>query len=360
MTMWSTKIIGTGSYLPKKTMRNEDFLSYTFYKKDGVKMAKATSEIVRKLETISEIAERRYVADDEDCTSMSTIAAEAALADAGIDKNTLDQIIFAHNVGNVPKGDKHLDLIPNLAARLKHNLGITNEECVAYDVLFGCPGWVQGMILGHTAFCADSAKRILVVGADILSRVVDTNDLDSMLFSDGAGATIIERQPTEEPSGVLAFKTVSSCQEDVNYIHNGKKIRAEEDGDDSIYYVKMNGRGVYRYGLEKVPAAIHACLEKANIPVTSVDKFLIHQANGKMIKQMVQKLFEMEGLDSYPESVLPLSVQFTGNSSVATIPTLLDLIEKGELEQHEIKKGAIIVFASVGAGMHANCIVYRV
>ena len=354
---WSTKIIGTGSYLPPKRMTNDDFLNHSFYKKTGDPITKKTEAIVKKLVAITEIEERRYAADDEDNTMLAYHAAEAAIADSGIDRNTLDQIIFAHNVGNVPLGKKNLDLLPNLAARLKNKLGITNENCVAYDLLFGCPGWVQGMIQSHMFFAGNGAKRILVIGSDILSRIVDENDLDSMLFSDGAGATIVERQENNE-SGILGFKAVSSCEKDVDYIYSGKRIKDEDD--DSIYYIKMNGRGVYRYGLEKVPAAIKACLDEAGYKVTDVSKFLIHQANGKMIKQMIHKLFEMEGLDSFPESVLPLSVQFTGNNSVATVPILLDLIKNDDSFDHNIKKGDVIVFASVGAGMHANCIVYKV
>lgn len=354
---WSTKIIGTGSYLPPNRVTNQDFLNHSFYKKTGQPITKKTEAIVSKLVSITEIEERCYAADDEDNTILAYHAAEAAIADAGIDRNTLDQIIFAHNVGNVPFGKKHMDLLPNLAARLKNKLGITNENCIAYDLLFGCPGWVQGMIQSHMYFAGNGAKRILVIGSDILSRIVDTNDLDSMLFSDGAGATIVERQDNDE-SGILAFKAVSSCEKDVDYIYSGQRILNEDD--DSIYYIKMNGRGVYRYGLEKVPAAIKACLDDAGYKVSDVSKFLIHQANGKMIKQMLQKLFEMEGHKSFPESVLPLSVQFTGNNSVATVPILLDLIKKNDEFNHDIKKGDIIVFASVGAGMHANCIVYKV
>ncbi len=354
---WSTKIIGTGSYLPPNRVTNEDFLQHSFYKKTGEPITKNTEAIISKLVAITEIEERRYAADDEDNTTLAYHAAESAIKDAGIDRNTLDQIIFAHNLGNVPFGDKHLDLIPNLAARLKNRLGITNENCVAYDLLFGCPGWVQGVIQGHMYFAGKGAKRILVIGSDILSRAMDENDLDSMLFSDGAGATVLERQDNEE-SGILSFKTISSCQKDIDYIRNGQRILNEED--DSIYCIKMNGRGVYRYGLEKVPAAIKACLDEAGYKISDVSKFLIHQANGKMIKQMLKKLFEMEGLDSFPESVLPLSVQFTGNNSVATVPILLDLIRRDEQFKHEIKKGDIIVLASVGSGMHANCIVYKV
>jgi 3-oxoacyl-[acyl-carrier-protein] synthase-3 len=355
-----TKVIATGSYLPKRIIKNEDFINHSFFNKKGEKMTKPTSEIVKKLEVISEIKERRYVADGIDNTQIAYLAGEQAIKNAGIDRETIDQIIVAHNFGNVPHGKKHLDTLPNIAARVKNKLKIKSESCVAYDLLFGCPGWLQGIIQAHLYLKAGAAKRILVIGSDILSRLVDTNDLDSMLFADGAGATLLELQASDESTGILAFDTISTCHpDDVNYIYSGKRID-ESLEDDSIYFLKMNGRGVYKYGLEKVPAAINSCLKKAGVKVEEVSKFLIHQANGKMIKQMVQKVFEANGMDSYPEEVLPLSVGFMGNSSVATIPTLWDLINQGELEGHEINSGDVIVLASVGAGMHANCVVYKV
>ncbi|MGB0863707.1 MAG: 3-oxoacyl-ACP synthase III family protein [Saprospiraceae bacterium] len=354
-----TKVISTGAYLPQKVIKNEDFVSRSFFNKKGEKMTKPTKEIVKKLEVISEIKERRYASDDIDNSQMAYLASENAIQSAGIDRETIDQIIVAHNFGNVPKGEKHLDTLPNIAARVKQKLNIKSESCVAYDLLFGCPGWLQGVIQAHLYLKAGAAKRILVVGSDILSRLVDENDLDSMLFADGAGATILELQSSEEPTGILAFDTISTCHtDDVDYIYSGKRIDKSIE-DESIYFLKMNGRGVYKHGLEKVPAAINACLKKAGVKVEEVSKFLIHQANGKMIKQMVQKVFEANGLDSYPPEVLPLSVSFMGNSSVATIPTLWDLINQGELEGHEINSGDVIVLASVGAGMHANCVIYK-
>ncbi len=354
----NTKIIGIGSHLPANIMKNEDFKGYTFYKKTGVRIDKPTEQIVKKLEDISEIKERRYATKGTDNASMAAAAAEAAIQDSGIDRETIDQIIFAHNFGNVPKTGFNNDLLPNLSARVKHKLGIKNEMCVAYDILFGCPGWVQGIIQGHLYIKAGAAKRILVIGADLMSRMVDNNDLDSMLFSDGAGACVIEAEESEEASGVLAFKTVSSCKTDLNYITSAQSILSKDE-DDPIYYIRMNGRGVYKYGLEKVPAAINATLEAAGLKIEDVSKFLIHQANGKMIKQMIQKAFKAKGFKGYDEKVLPLNVQFIGNNSVATIPVLWDWIRKGKLEGHEINKGDIVVIASVGAGMHANCIVYK-
>ena len=108
---WSTKIIGTGSYLPAKRVTNDDFLNHSFYNKNGEAITKSTDAIIKKLVSITEIEERRYAAEDEDNTILAFKAAELAIADAKIDKNSLDQIIFAHNVGNVPLGDKNLDLI---------------------------------------------------------------------------------------------------------------------------------------------------------------------------------------------------------------------------------------------------------
>jgi 3-oxoacyl-[acyl-carrier-protein] synthase-3 len=111
--------------------------------------------------------------------------------------------------------------------------------------------------------------------------------------------------------------------------------------------------------MEKVPATIDACLKKAGIPIENVQKILLHQANEKMIRQLLKKLYDMNGIELVPEVVFPLTVQFWGNSSAATLPMLLDWILKGNLKGHEIKSGDNIVLSSVGGGMHANCVIYK-
>ena len=144
------------------------------------------------------------------------------------------------------------------------------------------------------------------------------------------------------------------CKE--NTLQSFKKaIKQDVDG----IYIRMYGKGVFRYAVTKVPMAMNECREKAGLKLEDVNKFVIHQANVKMNKIILKKLYELNGYDDYPEEMMPMVVQDLGNSSAATVPTVLDLILKGEMDGHTINKGDIVVFASVGAGMHANCIVYK-
>ena len=356
MTHFSSRIIATGSHLPSEVVTNDYFLHNSFYDAKGNRIPKTNEAIVAKLASISGIEERRYAATQYNTSDLAYFAAHNALSSYGIDGESLDYIIVGHNFGDVLARNKQTDMVPNLAAKVKQKLGIKNPYCIAYDVVFGCPSWVQAMIQANYFLRSGDAKRALVIGADVLSRVLDPHDMDSMLFSDGAGAVLLERTDTENPSGFLAHAAMSDCLAGVGFLGMGDTYGEEKDEN---LYVKMNGNSVFRYALEKVPQAISDCLKKANVPLSKVSKVLIHQANEKMIRILVNKLYKINGYDSFPEDVFPLTVGKLGNSCAATIPTLLDMIMRGKMEDHKIEQGDIVVLASVGAGMHINCIVYQ-
>ncbi len=350
-------ITGTGSFIPTHVVKNREFLHNEFYTQHHDHIKKPTDQVLAKFREITGIQERRYANLNMKTSDLAFHAAEEAILSAGIDKEELDYIILAHNFGNVAHSTNNHDLLPNLAAQVKHKLEINNPACVAYDLLFGCPGWIHGVIQAHAYLQAGMAKKILVVGADILSRVVDVHDIDSMLFGDGAGAAVVEAVESDEEIGILSHGTVSDCTKEVNYLKMGHSNCRESDNGQ--LHMKMQGRNVFKYGLEKVPVAMAECLKKSGFDVGDVDKFIMHQANLKMIRAMVQKLFKLFGKDEFSDYVLPTTVEFLGNTSVATNITLYDLILKKNLQGHFIKKGDLLVFASVGAGMHANCVVYR-
>ncbi|MCF6361413.1 MAG: ketoacyl-ACP synthase III [Cyclobacteriaceae bacterium] len=349
-------ITGTGNYIPTRRIKNEDFLSYEFYEKDGVKLNKDNKDVISKFQEITTIAERRYVTEDQVTSDIAAFSAEAAIESAGIDKEDLDYVIVAHNFGDVTNENKQLDIVPSLAARVKQKLKIINPYAVAYDVPFGCPGWLQAMIQADYFIKSGDAKKVLVIGADVLSRVCDPHDRDSMIYADGAGAVILEGKESEKPIGILAHKTRSDTFEYANMLFMGKSYN-NTNGCVGNPYLKMNGRKLYQYALETVPMAIQACLEKSNTHLSEIKKILIHQANGKMDDAILERLYKLYDLPVL-EGVMPMTIEFLGNSSVATIPTLLDLILKGEVKGHELIKGDKIVFASVGAGMNINAAVY--
>ena len=279
-----------------------------------------------------------------------------AVEHAGVDKETIDSIIVAHNFGNMVHGDRAHHLIPNLAALVKHKMGINNPGCSAYDVLYGCPGWVLGMHQAQQAIATGYAKCVLVVGVEVISRILDPHDMDSMLFGDGAGAAIVAAQESEEKKGILHYSNVTHCGEEVEYLAMGTSYNEESDLGTTV---KMKGKNVYRYAVNEVPEVISACLAKLGIPLKRIAKILVHQANEKMLMAIGEKLYQKHDLHVNLCDRIPISLRETGNASVATIPTLLDKILRDEMPEHHIHPGDMVVMASVGAGMHANCLVYQ-
>lgn len=353
-------ITGTGSYIPSRRIKNEAFLENEFYDENGNRLEKSNEEIIQKFSEITEIQERRYVTDDLVNSDIAHLAAQEAIISAGIDKEELDYIIVAHNFGDVKHGSNRTDMVPSLAARVKYKLEIENPETIAYDVPFGCPGWLQAVIQADYYLRSGDAKKIMIVGAETLSRVSDPHDRDSMIYADGAGATILEARENKAPAGILAHSTRSDTKVYANMLYMDKSFNpALKDKGD--IYLKMQGRKLYQYALVNVPQAIKDCLDKSGISIEDVKHILIHQANGKMDEAIIKRLYALYGKDEFPRSVMPMTISWLGNSSVATIPTLLDLIWKDKLEGYDIHKdkGDILVFASVGAGMNINALVYR-
>lgn len=349
------KITGSGSYIPTEVVSNEDFANHVFLNEDGTLFPHPNDVIAKKFYEITGIEQRRYVTNDLTTSDIATIAAERAIATAEIDAETLDYIIVAHNFGNVTNGTSQGDTVPSLASRVKHNLRIKNPKCVAYDMLFGCPGWVESLIQAQAFIKAGMAKRCLVIGAEALSRVMDPHDRDSMIYSDGAGATIIEA--TEDAGGILAHESASYTYEESNYLYFGNSFNKEHNPD--VRYLKMHGRKIYEFALREVPNAMATCLNNSGFKIDQLNKILIHQANEKMDEAIVQRFYKLYK-KSVPADIMPMSIHTLGNSSVATIPTLYDLLIKGEFENHSLNKGDVVLFASVGAGMNINAMVYQI
>lgn len=350
-------ITGSGSFIPEHRITNAHFHQHEFYQADHQRLTDSGERIAQKFESITGIQERRYIAGNHVCSDMGTDAARKALLDANISGESLDLLIAAHNFGDVTLGSVQTDVLPGIGARIKHNLGIQNPDCVAWDILFGCPGWLQGMIQAYVYMRAGDANKAMVVGTETLSRVLDLSDRDSMIFADGAAATILERIE-EDGRGILAYTVQTHTTTEAFYLNMGSSNKPGKD--PGIQYIKMNGRKIYEYALQNVPHAMKMCLDKAGIPITAVDKILIHQANEKMDEAIVNRLYQLFGINQMPEGIMPMSIRELGNSSVATIPTLYDLIQHNKMEDHSFKSGDILLMASVGGGMHINAMVYRV
>ena len=352
-----SKITGTGSAMPSRVITNDYFLDHTFYTKEGKKNEKSTAAIIQKLEEISGIKERRFIPEDEPSVEILFQACSNAIQDTGIDKNKIDGLIVAHNAGNMlPNQVGVFHTVPNLAAVVKNKLGITNHQCHAYDILFGCPGWLQGVIQANRLIESGEATHVLVAGLEIASRLLDPNDVDSLLMADGCGATIVSKSESKD-KGVLAHAMFSHTEEDLNNITLGASLNRETTGH---CFFKMNGQRVYKYATTWLPQVIRQALDKVEITPSEVDYFFFHQANAKMLRVIASNLMDLYGItDQQYVDKIPSSISFLGNTSVATIPTLFDLVNKQQMEGFTLKEGQTYVFASVGAGMHCNAVVYK-
>ncbi|QCX39852.1 ketoacyl-ACP synthase III [Aureibaculum algae] len=349
-------ITGNGSFIPSVTIKNSDFIESQFYDDNKELFTTSNEVIIEKFKSITGIGERRYVKDNLNSSDIATIAAERAIEDSGIDAEELDYIIVAQNFGDVKKGSVQTDILPSLAARVKHNLKIKNSNCVAYDIIFGCPGWLQGVIQAHIYIKSGEAQKCLVIGSETLSRVIDNHDRDSMIFADGAGACVMEAKEENSDNGILSYAALSDTIEESNYLYFGESNKPNTN--EGVRYIKMLGRKIYEYSLNNVPLAMKNALDKSGVPIEEVKKIFIHQANEKMDEAIIKRFFRLYK-SQVPENVMPMNIHKLGNSSVATIPTLLDLVLKGKIENHNLNKGDVIILASVGAGMNINAVVYR-
>ena len=352
--MLNSVIIGSGSYIPKKVIDSSYFMSAKFYDEKGEPINKPNEEIIQKFVDITEIKERRYVNDDENNSDIAYRASEIAIQDAGIDRENIDYIICATNFGEIGVNGKS-NLMPSMSARIKNKLGIKNRKCVNYDMIFGCPGWVEAMILADTLIKANKAKTILVVGSETPSRALDPHDRNRMIFADGAAAVVLKA--TEENTGIIACSTLCDNGEETFFLDMAPSLNKEHNQER--LYVRMAGRKTYEYVLNNVPPALKDIIEEAGIGIEDIQKILIHQANAKMDYAVISRLYKLFGIKEYDHNITPMTIQYLGNTFVASIPTMYDLIIKGKMEGHHFKKGDHILMCSVGAGMSINAFIYK-
>jgi len=350
-------IIGTGSYIPQVTIKNESFVNADFFERDGTRLNKNNRSIIEKFQEITGISERRYAKPEQKASDLAFLAAQDALQSSGVDPETLDYIIVAHNFGDIAHETNRTSIVPSLASRVKALLKIQNPDCVAYDLPFGCPGWVEGMIQANYFIKSGDAKRCMVIGTETLSRVIDPHDRDSMIYSDGSGAVILEAAQNTD-KGILAHKTQTYASDHVMLLTMDGSYRPDAANKEDLF-IKMNGRKVYEFALNYVPLLVKAVIDNAKLSLDAVSKVLIHQANHKMDSAILERIFKLYGRNNFVSDVMPMTIGWLGNSSVATVPTLLDLILKGKMNGHKIQEGEHVVMAAVGAGMNINALVYR-
>ncbi len=369
--MINSIITATGRCIPEVVVDNAEFLGRVFYTAEGVPEKKPAEAIIKKFVERSGIGSRRYARDGQVASDLGAIALRHAIDSSGIDIQSLDLIICASNYGDITSDHHFCDMVPNLATRILQKAGYDGRrggKVMAYDPVAGCPGWLQALILADLELQRGSAKRVAVVGAETLSRVRDPYQKDGLLFSDGAGAVIVEGIEGEEREGILGWDRElityydpksSPVTDPSQYI--AMRPSKNPAHDPSRLYIEMMGPNVAQLAIDHVPRIIKQVLEKANLGVQDVDKFLLHQANKKLD-------FDMARAAGIPEEDIvekvPITLDYLGNSSLATIPIMLDLTARRELvnggeHRHALKAGDYVIFASVGASMIVNALLYR-
>jgi len=283
------------------------------------------------IQTRTGIKERRIAAPEEATSDLCLPAAEAALRDAGVQAPDLDLVIVTTITADMP--------FPSTAALVADRLGAGNAA--AYDLSAGCTGFVYGLVQGYAAIAAGLAKRVLVIGADTLSRIVDWSDRSTcVLFGDGAGAVVLE---PVEAGGFHAFELGADGAGGMElYMPAGGSRRpaSAETVAAGEHFVRMNGREVYKFATRVLLSSARAALEASGKSIEDVDLYVPHQANLRIIEHAAKKL-EIE------EGRVFVNVDRYGNTSSASIPLALgDARAEGRL-----KDGSLVLMTGMGSGL---------
>lgn len=310
----TSRIIGTGSYAPVQIVTNEDL----------AKIVETNDEWIR---TRTGIHERRITLN-EGTSSMAIEAAKRAIENAGISPEELDIILLATSSPD--------HCFPAGACEVQAAVGAVNA--VAFDISAACSGFLFALNTVQAYIQAGIYKTALVLGADCLSKLTDWSDRGTcVLFADAAGAAVVQAAENGMVHMVMGSDGVKgpvlSCiaRTEGNFL-NGKK--------PELGYMYMNGQEVFKFAVKKVPECIHQVLDKAGVPLDEVSCFVLHQANYRIVEAVAKRLKQ-------PMEKFPMNMDKYGNTSAASIPVLLDeLNREGKLEP-----GSKVVLAGFGAGL---------
>lgn len=315
---------GVGHYLPEKVVPNSHFESFL----------DTSDEWIRAR---SGIENRRFAADGQTTSELGANAAQAALDHAGLTIDQIDAIIVATSTPDLT--------FPSAATMIQERLGMTSG--FAFDVQAVCAGFVYALTNANALVVSGQAKRVLVIGAETFSRIMDWSDRTTcVLFGDGAGALILEAQDsagTSDDRGVLSSDLNSDGRyRDLLYVDGGVS------SSQTTGHLRMQGREVFRHAVEKLAQSADTALEKAGLSSADVNWIVPHQANLRIIKATAQKM----GVDM---DHVVVTVQDHGNTSAASIPLALSVgVERGQ-----IKPGDLLVTEAIGGGLAWGAVVIR-
>ena len=314
----SIRIMGTGSCLPETVVTN-DYLSTIMDTSD------------EWISSRTGIKERRLVKEETTAT-MSAEAAKRALEDAGIQAEDIDLIIVGTLTGDY--------VTPSTACEVQAAIGAVNA--VAFDINAACSGFLYGVSMAYAYMKSGIYKNAIVIGAETLSKIMDWNDRSTcVLFGDGAGAAVLALSEDEESAGIIGMEQgadgakgmVLACQDRKN---NNPLVKNSTD----LKYTYMDGQEVYKFAVTTVPESIHRVLDKAQVEVEDIKYFLLHQANIRILQSVSKRL--RVSMDKFP-----ISLDHCGNVSAASVPILLDEVNKKGM----LQKGDKIVMSGFGGGL---------
>lgn len=309
-----TRIIGTGSCLPETVVTNDD-------------LAKIMETSDEWISSRTGIRERRLV-KDETTASMSVVAAKRAMEDAGVKAEEIDLII----VGTITSDY----VIPSTACEVQAAIGA--DRAVAFDINAACSGFMFALHIADAYLKTGTYRTALILGAETLSKIMDWNDRSTcVLFGDGAGAAVVRADET----GLLAYDQGSDgAKGEVLACQNRKNNNPLVKNATELQYTHMDGQEVYKFAVTTVPASIKKVVEESGLAIGDIDYFALHQANIRIIQSVAKRL-------KVSEDKFPTSLEHCGNISAASVPILLDEINRKGL----LKPGMKIVLSGFGAGL---------
>lgn len=312
----SSVIIGTGSYLPANQVTNNDL----------AKTVDTNDEWIRER---TGIVTRHIAAEGEFTSHLATNAAMAALKSTGLTAADIDGIVVGTSTPD--------STMPSVATKVQAALGARGA---AVDVAAACTGFVAALSVAHGWLVTGVAKRVIVIGAESMSKIVDWNDRSTcILFGDGAGAVILEWQPDEKTRGIKGLALDAAGELGPLLYTDGGTSSTKTAG-----FLHMQGQEVFRHGVEKMGNMAISTAEKAGIKPTEIDWVIPHQANARMIRMIARSL-------RIPEAKFIIMVDRHANTSAASIPLALDQANR----DGKLVKGNIIAMPALGAGLTWGC-----
>jgi len=322
-----SKVIGTGHYCPERVLSNHDLES----------MVDTSDEWIV---TRTGIRERRIAASEEACSDLAYVAAQRALEAAGVDPKELDAIVLGTVTGDMQ--------FPATACLIQNRLGATNAA--AFDVSAACSGFIYGVTASHALISCGRMNRILVIGVDLLSKIVDWQDRATcVLFGDGAGAVVLEA--CEAGEGILGtyIKSDGSLAELLHIPSGGSRQPATaETIAQRGHFIKMKGDGVFKYAVRAMEDAAKRVLEQASVALEDVNLIIPHQANMRIVDAVVKRL-------EVPMERVVVNLDRYGNTSSGTIPIAFDEV----VRSGRVKKGDLVLMFTFGGGLTWGSVLLR-